>query len=214
MNNILLSCDWNYYNDWARWCIKSIKHYNPWINITTHIINPLDQDEIPGVRYEYEQVDLTQYKEPVAYYQAARFIKVAELFDDTDLVMTLDCDTVCTQSFSQEEFETLANQVSVLHHHKADRWLAGLVTYGTENFRHDYRQQLLDKSYDDWTYGLDQVVLADLNEIYQFNEVKVGTWISLGKGQGTFLTLKGTQKTNSKYLGVYQTTIKTINDED
>lgn len=214
MNNILLSCDWNYYNQWAKWCIKSIQYYNPWINITAHIINPEDQDEISGVRYEYEDVNLDNYKESVAYYQAARFIKTSELFDDTDLVMSLDCDTVCVKSFTETEFEHLAEQVSVLHHHKADRWLAGLVTYGTENFRHDYRQQLLEKPYEDWTYGLDQVVLADLSEQYTFNEVKVGTWMSLGKGSGTFLTLKGSQKTNSKYLDVYNTTIKRINNDD
>lgn len=213
MNNILLSCDWNYYNSWTKACIKSIQHYNPWINITVHIINPENHDKISGVRYEYEEVDVSSYKEPVAYYQAARFIKAAELFDDSDLVMSLDCDTVCTESFTKDEFEYLASQVSVLLHHKADRWLAGLVTYGKNNFRHDYRQRLLNADYNDWVYGLDQVILEDLSHVYQFNKVRVGTWMSLGKGKGTFLTLKGTQKVNSKYLGVYNNTINTINEK-
>ena len=210
VNNILISCDWKYYTQWAKTCIQSIKYYNPWINITAHLINPEDHDEITGVRYEYESVDISNYKEPVAYYQAARFIKTAELFDDNDLVMSIDCDTVCSESFTPEEFQQLAKQVSVLHHPKADRWLAGLVTYGTENFRHDYRERLLNYNFDDWVYGLDQTVLEQLGKIYNFNEVKAGTWMGLGKGAGTFLTLKGSQKTNHRYLGVYNKIVQEV----
>jgi len=49
--NILLACDTLYYTQWAINCIRSIQHYNPWIKITVVVVNPVNVEEIPGVRY-------------------------------------------------------------------------------------------------------------------------------------------------------------------
>ena len=134
--NILLACDSKYYNSWAINCINSIKHYTPWINIVVVIVNPHNIKEIDNVEYIYDYQDFINEDSTVAYYQAVRFIKCADLFSNNELVMSIDCDTILTKSFSQEEFKKLCSNISVLRHHKADRWMAGLVTYGnTENFR-------------------------------------------------------------------------------
>ena len=136
MFNILLACDSNYYQTWTINCIQSIQKYAPWIKITVVIVNPNNINEIPNVKYVYDNVEFSNEDSKIAYYQAVRFIKCTELFSDSDLVMSIDCDTVLTKPFSEEEFKKLCSNISVLKHHKADRWMAGLVTYGnTDHFR-------------------------------------------------------------------------------
>ena len=76
MYNILLACDTLYYTQWAINCIRSIQHYNPWIKITAVVVNPVNVEELPGVRYVYEDKKFTNDDEAVGYYQALRFIKV------------------------------------------------------------------------------------------------------------------------------------------
>ena len=52
----------------------------------------------------------------------------------------------------------------------------------------------------DWQYGWDQKVLNGLFSVFNYRKLEVGEWMSFGKGLGTFLTLKGDQKTSEKYL--------------
>ena len=133
MSNILLACDSNYYRDWAFNCIKSIQQHVPWVKITTVVVNPNNIIEIPKVKYIYDYVDFPTEDSKVAYYQAVRFIKCAEIFPNNELVMSIDCDTILTKSFSEKEFTKVCSVIHVQRHHKADRWMAGLVTYGNNN---------------------------------------------------------------------------------
>ena len=201
-NHILLSCDQAYYQDWAINCAKSIQHWVPWMQVSINLINTdTSIQKIPGVKYYHTSVDFSGFQSVAAYYQASRFLVASELFRDGDRVMILDCDTVCTKSFTQAEFAEVCDRISVLWHLKSSRWLAGLVTLGPNlDFAKEYRRRLLEKDPSEWQYGHDQDILKQLADRYNFAKEPPGNWISIGKGKGTFLTLKGDQKQSKKYL--------------
>jgi hypothetical protein len=89
--------------------------------------------------------------------------------------------------------------------------MAGLVTYGSDSkFRNEFKEQLLSMPLENWQYGWDQDVLNLLDEKYQYARLNVGEWMSFGRGGGTFLTLKGDQKTANGYLEIYKDILKNV----
>ena len=204
--NILIACDTAYYFQWTINCIKSIKKFVPWINIIVVIVNAENITEIDGVKYIYEHVDFADDENKIAYYQAVRFLKCADLFPNGELVMSIDCDTILTRSFSEKDFKKICRTVHVQRHQKANRWMAGLVTYGDNNdFRIRIRDQLLSRPRETWEYGWDQKILNHLAIEFNYQKLEVGDWMSFGKGNGIFLTLKGDQKISPKHLDSYKT---------
>jgi len=209
MYNILLACDSEYYNNWTKNCIKSIQRFAPWINITVVVVNPNSIEEIVNVKYVYDFINFKNENSKIAYYQAVRFLKCVELFPKNELVMSIDCDSILTRSFTKEEFKLVCEKIHVLQHHKVDRWMAGLVTYGNDNiFRNAMRNKLLSLPISEWVYGWDQTVLNLLSTEFFYNELQVGDWMSFGKGRGKFLTLKGDQKVSNKYIANYKKSLQ------
>ena len=209
--NILLACDKTYYIDWGINCIKSILHFNPWLDVTIILSGVKKVDEIPNVNYVYDDFNVQTLENPIPYFQAVRFIKCADLFPNNELVMSIDCDTLCAKSFTEQEFSSITNSIHVQRHQKADRWMAGLVTYGNSNtFRKEYKERLLEENPINWKYGRDQDVLNQLAHKYNFKKLNVGGWMSFGRGSGTFLTLKGDQKVSPGYLENYNNILKKI----
>lgn len=208
--NIFIACDGLYYNRWGINCLKSIKHHVPWIRLTAHIVNADNAQEIEGIRYFYEDREFSNDASKISYYQAVRFIKCAEYFDNNELVMSIDCDTVLMRSFSKKEFQKICEIVSVQRHQKDKRWMAGLVTYGKNNFKQRFKEELLKTPINTWVPGRDQDVLEILNQEFEYNKLMVGDWMSFGRGGGTFLTLKGDQKTSEGYLNNYHEGLKLI----
>jgi len=212
MYNILLACDSVYYDTWAINCIRSIQKFTPWVNVHIVIVNPKNSyHKISGVNYYEDVIDFPNESCKVAYYQAVRFLKCAELFPNNELVMTIDCDTLCTREFTKNELHTILSSIHVQRHQKDIRWMAGLVTYGNDSkFRNEFREQLLKLPLEKWPYGWDQDILNSLHSTYNYKTLKVGEWMSFGRGNGTFLTLKGDQKISEGYLNTYQSILKNI----
>lgn len=212
MYNVLLACDIQYYNTWAINCIKSIQKYVPWLKIHVVIVNPTTKyQQLPNVSYYEDSINFLNDRCKVAYYQAVRFIKCADIFTNNELVFSIDCDTLCTRSFTQHELENICKTVHVQRHQKNVRWMAGFVTYGIEsNFRKEFKEKLLELPIEEWKYGRDQDVLNLLDEKYHYKKLNVGDWMSFGRGSGTFLTLKGDQKISSGYLATYNSILKEL----
>ena len=59
--NILIGCDQNYYEQWAINLIKSIRHFNPFVQCHVHIVNPGNYQKIPNVEYTTEFIDFPIY---------------------------------------------------------------------------------------------------------------------------------------------------------
>jgi hypothetical protein len=211
--NIFIACDGAYYDRWGLNCLKTIQFHVPWIKLTVHIVNPISKNELDGVTYYYEDRNFINESSKVGYYQAVRFLKCYEYFPNNETVMTIDSDTVLTTSFTEKEFEGVCREISVQRHQKDIRWMAGLVTYGTDNhFRQRLQQELLSRPIEEWTYGWDQDVLDNLSHEFRYKKLMVGEWMSFGRGRGIFLTLKGDQKTSEGYLNNYNEGLKKINE--
>ena len=209
MYNILIGADSQYYSKWCINFIKTLQQTNPWIHLHVVIVNPDEYVKFDNVTYYHDVVEFPNEECKVAYYQAVRFLKVPEIFPNNELVITLDCDTVCARTFKEVEYLKIAETIHVQRHQKADKWMAGLVTYGdSSEFRIEYRNTLLSRPLKDWRYGWDQEVLNILSEKYNFEKLRVGEWLSFGKGKGVFLTLKGEQKVKNKFLDVYKNILK------
>lgn len=202
--SVLIGCDSKYYNDWGISLLKSIKYHNPWINLRCHIVNPFNNNKLDFVTYSEEEILFTNDIAKIAYLQAARFIAASKIPLNENLI-TLDADTICTRSFSQEDFSTLFQKQYIMQHPKEPRWLAGLVTFSSNNFRYRYAELLNSKPINDWEWGRDQEVMPQLAKEFNFSPVDK-KWIAIGKNKSNsvFLTLKGEQKTTDKYLNVYR----------
>tara|TARA_Y100000389_G_C17279063_1_gene421971 strand:- start:34 stop:684 length:651 start_codon:yes stop_codon:yes gene_type:complete len=206
--NVLIGCDQTYYDDWGIHLVRSIKHFNPWITCHVHIVNPVHIERVEGVQYSTEERKFKNNSAKLGYLQCVRFLKVAEKFNDNDMVMTLDADTICTRQTTPRQFaEASRHKITMLRHLKAKHWLAGLVTFGTPGFRQELADKLLEKPIEDWVPFWDQTVLKQLSEKYTYHEQPPKLyWMSIGKNgnQSVFLTLKGNQKEKDKYLDTYK----------
>jgi hypothetical protein len=207
--NILVACDPVYHDEWAANLITSLQAHNNWLSITV-VVSGGAVDPVPGARYHYVKAPRLHDDNRAAYYQALRFLVASELFDDDQLVMSLDIDTVCTRSFTPEEFESIAAHPHMLWHDKQQNWLAGAVTFGSNSdFKKVLRQRLLDTPIDQWIYGHDQMVLRQLAPEFDIRPISnIGEWVAIGKGTGVFLTLKGRQKNKDNMLQIYDSQVK------
>ena len=190
---ILIGCDDQYYQDWGVTLIKSLRHFVPWINIHCHIVNPKSYTPIDGVIYSMEQGN-----QALGYLQAVRFLQTHQY--KSDRLMVIDADSICTRSFTKQEFDDITEGVTVLRHPKAPRWLCGLMASNNPDFWDTYDSLLQCET---WAIGRDQVILEDMTRHFKFNDCGP-TWMKIGKpGNAIFQTLKGPQKQNPKYLKFY-----------
>lgn len=208
MRTVLIGCDQAYYDTWAKTLLRSIQYYAPWVNLHCHVVNPENLTELPNVRYTTEHRVFSNDDSSISYLQAVRFKVAYEEYQDKP-VMVLDADTICTKSFTEKEYDQAVEDVTILHHPKADRWLAGFFATNNPVFLRDYYNLLISEPFNLWQYGRDQDVLRELSFKYNYNPAGL-RWMKIGKPnkESVFLTLKGDQKTSNKYLHHYNQFIK------
>jgi hypothetical protein len=205
MYNILIGCDQTYYDTWARTLLRSIQHYAPWVSLHCHIVNPGNTlTRLDHVSYTTEERDLSDPNVFNGYLQAVRFLKAYELFPNNEPVIIVDADSICTRSFSQEQYDQVhLDHPVVLYKEKTTRWLAGFISMGSNTFRKDFYDLLMSKPIEEWSGFWDQTCLKQLDNKYNFTRCP-SEWMSIGKLRNShFLTLKGEQKETDKYLDQY-----------
>lgn len=207
-HNILIACDQAYYDDWGEKLLKSVHDFNPWLDgqLHCHVVNPSKFQPLEYVNYTFEDITFENDISRVSYLQSSRFIQVANKIRPDNFFVTLDADTICRQSFTEENFSVLFEEINVLKHKKADRWLAGFVTFNDVQFAEEYQDLLMQLPIANWLYGRDQDILKILSTKYQFKSVDA-SWMHYGKNRhntSVFFTLKGTQKNKDKYLKIYK----------
>ncbi len=206
--SILIACDQKYYNDWAENLLKSIHYHCPKLKLRCHVVNHNKLIQLPYVKYTLETKTFKNDESRIAYLQAVRFLCASKIPAEEQFI-TLDADTICARPFSIDEFASIFSHQHVLKHHKADRWLAGLVAFKSDDFRNVYASRLLEEPVDDWLWGRDQDILCDLADKYNYTPID-NKWIRIAKPKPdtVFLTLKGEQKVTEKYLVPFQGFIK------
>lgn len=209
--NILIACDNEYYNRWTINLIKSIQTYSTEIRITVIVVNPSHITELPGVQYVYDNIDFPNETCKIPYYQAVRFLKCYDIFSNKELVMSIDCDSICRKKIDSTEFRMVCSTVHVLKHPLKDRFLAGMITFGHNNkFRKRFKEMLLSKPIEEWSYGWDQEVLSHLHKEFNYDLLD-HNWMSIGKvADGIFYTLKGSQKDKPNFLERYNRILKDL----
>jgi hypothetical protein len=210
--NLLIACDKHYYETWGINFLKSLRLRAPWLALHCHLVNVSETITLKNVDYSYETTSFVDDKQKLAYLQSVRFLAVANKFKNDESVITVDCDSLCVKSFSEEEFSTLFEKQYVLQYLKDDRWLAGFVTFKDNYFRQKYAKELLKKPINDWPPGWDQDVLKEISEKHNFVKLE-DKWISVGKYRNAiFYTTKGSQKFKERYIVLYNNFMKEIND--
>lgn len=206
MYNLFVACDQLYYQDWCITFLKTVHYHVPWLKLHCHLVNADNVEKLPYVDYTYETVEYINNDQKLAYLQGVRFLAVAGKFRNNESVIVLDCDSLCVDSFTVDEFATLFEQQYVLRNTKIDqRWMAGFVTFKDNYFRQAYVRELLKKPISEWLPGWDQDVMKQISEEYNFVELSKD-WITVGKhnGRSKFFTSKGSQKFKEKYLERYR----------
>ena len=67
--NILIGCDQSYYEQWAINLVKSIQHFNPFVQCHVHIVNPDNYQKLPTAalfasgKKSRSQISLKDYNE-------------------------------------------------------------------------------------------------------------------------------------------------------
>ena len=200
--NLVVGVDQHYFDTWATPLFKSINDHNPNLRLHCHIVNPTKSNTISNVDITKETIKFANDTSKISYLQSVRFLIADSKFSKSEKVVTIDADTICTRSYSQEEIEFLFSKQHILQSYKDNRWLAGLVAFSDNGFRQDYINEIKSKDIEEWEWGRDQNILAKFSKEYDFVPAP-RDWISIGKNgaNSVFLTLKGTQKIKSKYLG-------------
>ncbi len=214
--NILIGCDQEYYDEWGVNCLESIQKHAPWINLHCHLVNPEeDYYQIPSVTYTTETKEFVSDNHRNSYLQCVRFIVVPRIFKTDELVMALDCDSICIKPFSEEDFEKIAMQITILQNQKSSKWLPSAVTFGNNEFRKDFVKELYADDDDFWPTTRCQNIIATLSTRYKYNALPQ-QWINLGKtsNDAFFLILKGEQKTETSFVEVYGSYLKRAENTD
>ena len=202
--NLVVGVDQQYFDTWATPLFKSINTHNPNLRLHCHIVNPTKSNTLSNVDITEETIKFANDTSKISYLQSVRFLIADSKFSKSEKVVTLDADTICTRSYSQEEIEFLFSKQHILQSYKDKRWLAGLVAFSDNGFRQDYINEIKSKDIEEWEWGRDQNILDKFSEEYNFIPAP-RDWMCIGKNSSDsiFLTLKGTQKTKAKYLRWY-----------
>lgn len=204
--NMLIGCDQDYFNTWAKPLLISLQKYKNDINLHCHVVNPDIENFIEGVDITYENLEFVSTESKISYLQSVRFLVAEEKFNKRDKVFTVDADSVCTRKIEKAELENLFLENYVLRHPKDARWLAGFVVLSDPSFRNTYANELKEAPLERWRFGRDQLILNQMSTMFKFKSLPV-SWMSIGKNRNNsvFLTLKGSQKIDNKYLDNYKT---------
>jgi hypothetical protein len=205
IRTLLVGTDNAYYEQWTVPLFRAVHYYAPWLELHAHIVNPDKHTKLDYVKYTTEHRTFSSDQERIGYLQSVRFL-VAQQYSQ---IMIVDADSMCTQSFTEEQYDHIVQGQTVLHHPKAERWLAGFIASDNQAFLQDYHNRLMKRPLLKFKHGWDQKVLKDLSNDYKFTRCPE-QWMKVGKPSQSsiFMTLKGDQKISNKYLHYYNQFVK------
>ena len=205
IRTLLVGTDNAYYEQWTVPLFRAVHYYAPWLELHAHIVNPDKHTKLDYVKYTTEHRTFSSDQERIGYLQSVRFL-VAQQYSQ---IMIVDADSMCTQSFTEKQYDDIVRGQTVLHHPKAERWLAGFIASDNQAFLQDYHNRLMKRPLLKFSHGWDQKVLKDLSNDYKFTRCPE-QWMKVGKPSQSsiFMTLKGDQKISNKYLHYYNQFVK------
>lgn len=160
------AADKEYFDLYGKALALSLKARAPWAKIHVHLYNPtplqLSWCDSKNISYTHETVIIDNVDKLRTYYACVRFIRIPEIFKDTALVLSLDCDQLANNTIPETKFDQDTNQSRVTIKKNGES-LASAIAFGRDNFRKEYMNRLIKKFDSDEIYWfLDQDILNDL----------------------------------------------------
>lgn len=228
---IYIGCDENYYQSYATPLIKSILNQIDWISVHCHVILENKNIDIllshPRLTHTYEIIDkpfinsipintklevkLGKYdieiNPKIIYYASCRFMRLEEIFEDSQRIIQIDTDSILFKPFTKKDFYNLTDDVRAMRKPKVpEKIMASALSLGKGKEGKLFRKNLSKKMYDAFCNGaywfIDQVVLQEyfLDKDFEPIPISWNTW-SFKKRDAFFRTAKGNKKeTNQMFL--------------
>ena len=234
---VYVSCDMDYYRRMVVPLINSIIKQIDWIHVHVHLIcydqlpndlyvhnrvtisheiinkNFIDSIKLNMDRsriYRNSQILRTDdeyvMKEKI-YYSCARFMRMADLFDQKQYVLQIDADTILHRPFKQQDFESITATPRAMRKPKdPDTLIASCIGLGTgpegEKFRQQFKSKLLENFEEGAYWFMDQHQLKSIFSEIEFENIDI-LWCSWGKKHHMrFFTGKGDLKNQAEFLNM------------
>ena len=188
-NFFFFAADNVYFDLYGKVLALSLLKHASWSKIHVHFYNQTSEQaawcDKKGITHTNEVLD-KNHLEFRTLCACIRFIRIPEIFEDTAKILSFDCDVIANKTIPQEKFleDTSKSKVTLK---KGNRALASTVTFGDDNFRHEFRERLVHHfSIDNIYWFLDQDVLDEM-----IKENRLGTM---------FLEWTGTKMTPDRMI--------------
>jgi hypothetical protein len=141
------------------------------------------------------------------YFASIRFIRIKELFKNSQHVLQLDADGLCRKKFNLTDFEKITKLPSAMRKPKDPNTLiASCITPGTgiesSKFKTNLAVQMTTAFAGEIYWFIDQVILKKVFSKFKFESIPYH-WNAWGfKPADIFSTAKGKKKNNWRYLDV------------
>lgn len=234
-NIIYFSCNKDYYHKYGIPLINSILNTVDFISIHCHLILKSETINLlknSRVSYTYEVIDENFLKSiPIntrreegkeiwgtdnileviekTYYASSRFMRLTELFNETQHIFQIDCDSLMQNPIKEEEFRTLTKEVRLMPKPKdTNVIIASSICLGTglvgEKFRNLFSYKMINAFNKGAYWFIDQDVLKEVsNEVtWKHLPFTMNSW-KISK-DAVFVTGKGTRKEKNKFKALLE----------
>lgn len=213
-NFFYFAADTIYFNLYGQALALSLLKHAPWANVHVHLYNPTEPQKSwcreKNVSFTEETID-TDHPEFNTLCACIRFIRIPEIFSPTARILSFDCDVIANNNIPIEKFmaSTNTSQVTI---RKGNKSLASAISFGNDQFRDEYREQLLFHFNKDQIYWfLDQDILDRMMQEGKIQQLS-SEWTSTKMTPDRMIwTAKGARKTeNIQYVNLldYYNSIK------
>jgi len=191
-------CDTKYFELYGKALALSIKEKASWANTHIHIFNPYE-DQLEwcnrqsnlSVTWEYiKDIDELQ-----TYYACVRFIRIPEIYENHQPIISFDCDMLMNKKISEEYFDSEVLESKVTCKPKNGDSLASSIIFGPDDFRNLYAH-LLKKEFEknNIYWFLDQHILNQIIKDKHVNTMGF-EWTGLKMNDNEIMwTAKGNKK--------------------
>lgn len=164
-NYFYFAADSRYFDLYGKALALSLKKNATWSLIHVHLYNPTPEQEnwcsCKDISYTQERID-ANHPEFRTLCACIRFIRIPEIFKNEARIISFDCDVIANNNIPLSLFlsDTDKSKVTLK---KGGKALASSVSFGLDNFRHEYSKRLIENfEKDNIFWFLDQVLLDEL----------------------------------------------------
>jgi hypothetical protein len=228
-NCIFFSCDTVYYKKYGIPLINSIVSQIPWVAVHCHVITTDSKTNLikhPQLTHTIEVINRSFIEKiPVnnnrtftsekynfspspltTYYACSRFLRAADIFNNSHSVLQIDCDSLLFSPFTEQEFKNVTlNPLPTRKTKKTEKILASCISFGSGESGNKFRIELKDTLLKTINLGIywfiDQDVLEKIFNKVSLESIpsKWNNW-NFKDPEAFFRTAKGNKKDSDFFI--------------